>query len=55
MDGGRTMNLYLISRPDEADWDEYDSAVVVADSQHAAKQIHPGFGGDMTWVDSRQV
>lgn len=35
------MNLYLIKRKDKHDYDEYDSAVVVAASSYQAKHIHP--------------
>ncbi len=44
------MNLYLISRTDEVGYDEYDSAVVIAESMAEARKIHPGFGDSSTWV-----
>jgi hypothetical protein len=34
-------NLYLIERNDRCGYDEYDSAVVVADSEEEAKTINP--------------
>ena len=36
------MNIYLITREDGAGYDEYDSAVVVAATEEAARLIHPG-------------
>ena len=35
------MNIYLVSRTDEVDYDEYDSLVVYAKSREAAKDISP--------------
>lgn len=37
------MNLYLISRnaPGKKEWDYYDSAVVAAESEEAARMIRP--------------
>lgn len=35
------MNLYLIERDDPPDYDEYDSAVVVANNADEARCIHP--------------
>jgi len=35
------MNIYLISRPDSVDYDEYDSAVVAAETEEQARFIHP--------------
>ena len=35
------MNLYLISQTENCDWDTYDSAVVAAPSEEAAKTMHP--------------
>ena len=36
------MNIYLITRSDEGGYDTYDSAVVVAETEEAARLIHPG-------------
>lgn len=36
------MNLYLISQSVNNDYDTYDSAVVAAVSENAARSIHPG-------------
>lgn len=36
------MNLYLISQDENGGYDTYDSAVVCADSERDASQIHPG-------------
>lgn len=38
------MNIYLIKRTDEASYDEYDSAVVVAPSEDIAVRMHPSDG-----------
>jgi len=38
------MNLYLITRTDCVDYDEYDSAVVCAESEAHARDIHPDGG-----------
>lgn len=35
------MNLYLISRRDKEDYDEFVRAVVAAPNDHAAKQVIP--------------
>ena len=35
------MRLYLISRTDDIDYDEYDSFVVVAESEKSALEWHP--------------
>jgi hypothetical protein len=36
------LNLYLIERPDDWGYDEYDSAVVCANTEDEARRIHPG-------------
>ena len=36
------MNLYLISQSENDGYDTYDSAVVAAESEEEAVQIHPG-------------
>ena len=39
------MNLYKIEQPEEnVDWDTYDSAVVAAESEDDARDIHPDDG-----------
>ena len=35
------MNLYLLSQKENNDYDTYDSAVVAAESENAARLIHP--------------
>ena len=35
------MNIYKIERTDEGDYDEYEGAVVVAESSQDARKIHP--------------
>ena len=43
------MNIYLLKRTDEVDYDEYDSAVIVAESPEEAQKImydaHHGYEG----------
>jgi hypothetical protein len=36
------MNLYRISQDKNRDYDSYDSAVVAAESEEAARNTHPG-------------
>jgi hypothetical protein len=40
------MNLYKISQNSNNDYDTYDSAIVAAESEDAARRIHPG---DIRW------
>ena len=45
------LKLWLLSRADsEADWDEYEEAVVVARTEEGAKNIHPS--GSMDFIES---
>lgn len=37
----KDMNIYLISRTDDIGFYQYDSAVVAAESQQAARETHP--------------
>ena len=49
------MNIYLISRPEDAGWNEYKSAVVYANSESEAKTIHPAgdiFTSEMNPLDN---
>lgn len=41
------LNLYLISQSENNDYDTYDSAVVVAESEEQARRIYPG--NDPMW------
>lgn len=45
------MNLYLISRPDPVDYDEFDSAVVAAETAEEAAKIHPCERECDPWMD----
>jgi hypothetical protein len=38
------MNLYLISRKEDWDYNNYDSAVVAAATEEDARKIHPSGG-----------
>jgi len=58
------MNLYLISQDVNNDYDTYDSAVVAADNEEAARMFHPGLyegfdwngvGGCGSWCDAKDV
>lgn len=55
------MKLYLISRIGTTRWDEYDSAVVAAESEEDAKNIHPdrcsavGESEFDTWVPTDKI
>jgi len=46
---GMKMNLYLISQDENYGYDTYDSAVVAADNEEAARMFHPGFDDDYDW------
>lgn len=56
------MNIYLIQQKANTGYDTYDAAVVAAESQEAARRIHPGNldhskrtwdEQKSCWVDSR--
>lgn len=56
------MNIYLIERMGDVDWDQFDSAVVYAENEAAARFIHPSgkkwdgsIGCFDTWVTPPQV
>ena len=38
------MNIYRISQTENDGWDTYDSAVVCAPNQDAARETHPAYG-----------
>lgn len=40
-----SLNLYLISQTENNNYDTYDFAIVAAESEDAARRIHPGFDG----------
>lgn len=37
------MNIYLISQNENSGYDTYDAAVVAAESEDEARQIHPSY------------
>lgn len=41
------MNIYKIARNDTWDYDDYDSAVVVAATEDDARNIHPNGSGNI--------
>ena len=45
------MKLYLIERTDDVEYDEYDSAVVAAESSLAARKVHPDARPGAAWTD----
>ena len=42
------MNLYLVTRKDNCDGNEYDSAVICADNEEDAASISPCYNPDYT-------
>ncbi len=44
------MNLYKISQTENSNYDTYDSAIVAAESEEIARNIHPD--GDSYWNNS---
>ncbi len=56
------MNIYLISQSENNNYDTYDSAVVIAESEDKAKIMHPsgkmdwdGKSAYYSWADSSNV
>jgi hypothetical protein len=47
---GEFMNLYLLSQDDNNDYDTFDSCVVSAESEDAARLIKPGWSQE--WGDA---
>jgi hypothetical protein len=47
------MNLYRITRPDDAGWDEFEGAVVAAVNEADARNIHPNGDLDSKMWDDR--
>ena len=47
------MKLYLVSRTDVVDYDQYDSMVVVAPSEEEARNFGPR--GDIVYVDGKWI
>lgn len=51
------MNLYLLERSTAIDYDEFDRAIVAAETEDAARHMHPnGFAvweGGPTWIGRR--
>lgn len=43
------MNIYHVSRPDEADYDEYSDFVVAAEDEETARTTDPG--DFYVWID----
>ena len=43
------MNLYRISQTANDDYDTFDSAVVAAESEEAARMTHPGGLSEVQW------
>lgn len=53
------MNIYLIERKGTIDYDEYDSAVVCAESEKDARNTHPSgdnkYFSDSTWDSPENI
>lgn len=47
-----SLNLYYLSQNDQRGYDTYDSCIVAAESEEAARLIHPGVE-DFDWKDTR--
>lgn len=47
------MHIYLVSRNDHADYDEYDSFVVIADSEQQARETHPSPSCFYSWSEEK--
>lgn len=47
--------IYLISQNENTDYDTYDSAVVVADSEEVAKMIQPSPYSYCSWASPEKV
>jgi hypothetical protein len=45
------MNIYKVTRNEPIDYDTFDSFVVVAPDQAAARRTHPATSADLTWDD----
>jgi len=45
------MNIYLISQDQNDDYDTFDSAVVIAPNEEAARRMHP-CGGTRYWKET---
>lgn len=43
------MNLYLVTRIKECDYDEYDSFVCTAKTEKEARNMHPRDGTEIKW------
>lgn len=48
------MNIYLVYRTDDVQYDEYDSIVVYAKNKKDALKLIPGYGIE-TWAFSRNL
>lgn len=52
------MNIYLITQYDNTGYDTYHNAVVIAESEEAARLTHPSGGEewiDESWTDPEDV
>jgi hypothetical protein len=49
------LNLYLLSREDEAGYDQYDALIVAAESVKEAKTILPDVCSEDTWINPKDV
>lgn len=45
-----TRNIYLIQQDKNDNYDTYDSAIVISDSEENAKLIHPGARAGEWWI-----
>jgi hypothetical protein len=48
------MKLWLVKRPDRAEYDECDSFICAAKTEDAARETHPDYGPE-SWVDDAWI
>jgi arylsulfatase A-like enzyme len=49
------MKLFLISQDENGGYDTYDSAVVAAEDEEAARKIHPTWDGEIYYVWNEEL
>lgn len=45
------MNIYKIWRTDQYDYDQYDSAIVIAENEEDARGMNPGYKDNVRYYD----
>ena len=49
------MKLYLISQTANHDYDSFDSAVVAAENEANAREIHPSENSELEWLHNNET